>query len=1104
MTGGPAARRSTAAGKLADRLMVRKGYQVTFTALQRTGWEDTSPVEQRDFTVTVTHPKFALRMLPPSGEIRLSAAFDSRAAGDGLKFSGLYKADLSRSLTDAGALSGKVFGYAPPEYGGPALDDEAKAALMAVDLLSVKSLVMNYVAPVLSSEYSAGLLVSAFTSGLTNERLASGMWLDEISGAYRAQYTNYIKSPLSSLTNGLVKSGAPLSAYTGTMADLLENHISPDGVVSLAGLGLKNPNDVPVKYCSLVVSGLRLYFRANILIGEGRGSDGSYSRTFPYDPSYRGFVFRLEIAGEDGATVMTLYSRTIRGDGDTYSHGFDVIGLPDGFYTFRVLHLGGITVHSERRYVWDGKDIDLIIDESCFIPNVVSGLIRWNGAAPVNTVHVRVESLDHGAVYYGEQYNGHIENGYYTPYYYNISDFCHQNSYSGGPSPSGTANWLEPSWPASGDGRTSINGGGRACYGSGGTHALGEYRLYDLIPGRYRLTYYVMPDTRLVDASADYDAYKWRRLGDSYFSYSLFDSSLDNGESQEGYWDEATQQYVHADPAFADISGVISARAFDVPLSAVQWQGGQKAMCDEYAAHEEWNVMSVLLFFSMEYSALDSHHREHTVTVSGDSVSSQERLNRRSLSFTSVREGDHFRVSLTNSDGFFAFGLDNTNLKSLRYHSIRVLFGEKAGEQEVDVTEATSEVPTVDVSRMYVRRVELIGENYDVPAYRQYKSLKLLSGGAEMPSVAMTKTEGVLDYTYDYTRWRTVYYGVEAGKEYGYSFGLKFGGQTRSLATGSLAADSTAISRRVAARGLCTLNLTVKDRAVASNGLPGYVRRGLYAWAFFSAPAPSAYWFSSLPDNRGDSLDPLTFSMLFDEAYSVGLYARNFSDGYSGYGIVDLINSVPSSEWKYHTFTTSSLTSGIVQGRVMSPGENDVTVYVPYQHLKVSLKGWNVKNGVQEPPRGKLTMARSQGDGNDVTVQASDGTAVRSGLYGEVRYRATYANSADTYEIRYEPMVMDRDRRFTIYSEIDVGTVSFTLLDNGTACPGGKLYLYDSDMNLFRTLTADSAGKVTESLPFIPFRLQGLSKANGVSEAKSFEGGRGYAFDATALTVSPV
>lgn len=59
-------------------------------------------------------------------------------------------------------------------------------------------------------------------------------------------------------------------------------------------------------------------------------------------------------------------------------------------------------------------------------------------------------------------------------------------------------------------------------------------------------------------------------------------------------------------------------------------------------------------------------------------------------------------------------------------------------------------------------------------------------------------------------------------------------------------------------------------------------------------------------------------------------------------------------------------------------------------------------------------------------------------------------------------------------------------------------------MNLFRTLTADSAGKVTESLPFIPFRLQGLSKANGVSEAKSFEGGRGYAFDATALTVSPV
>ena len=313
MTGGPAARRSTAAGKLADRLTVRKGYPVTFTALQRTGWEDTSPVVQRDFTVTVTHPKFALRMLPPSGEIRLSAAFDSRAAGDGLKFSGLYKADLSRSLTDSGALSGKVFGYVPPEYGGPALDDEAKSALMAVDLLSVKSLVMNYVAPALSSEYSPDLLVSAFTSGLTNERLASGMWLDEISGAYRAQYTNYIKSPLSSLTNGLVKSGAPLSAYTGTMADLLENHISPDGVVSLAGLGLKNPNDVPVKYCSLVGSGLRLYFRANILIGEGRGSDGSYSRTFPYDPSYRGFVFRLEIIGEDGATVMALYSRTIRG-----------------------------------------------------------------------------------------------------------------------------------------------------------------------------------------------------------------------------------------------------------------------------------------------------------------------------------------------------------------------------------------------------------------------------------------------------------------------------------------------------------------------------------------------------------------------------------------------------------------------------------------------------------------------------------------------------------------------------------------------------------------------------------------------------------------------
>lgn len=900
--------------------------------------------------------------------------------------------------------------------------------------------------------------------------MADGCWIDEITGSIKTGFTNYIRTPLDELTNGFMPyNDQTIETYTGTMTDLVENYISSAGEIDMQALALKNPNDIPIKYYSLVLSNLHLYFRARIMMGEGNDGHGNFTRVFPYVPEERNFSFKLKIYDASNNLVKTAYSRletTSRDSRTVKKSYFDILGLLDGQYTFKVYHLNDIEIYSKETYVWNNREIDIIIDEAAFIPKVVSGAITWNGTIPINDVHVRVANIDHKEMYYGSTMNG-----WHSPEYsstvntYGLEMKYHQNSissiyYSERPYP----------WTTNGESLNEVDvyGGGRTCYGPKSYHKYGEYRLYDLVPGEYKIDYFVMPDLNTSNS-------EWPLNGDSYYYYDIT-------TGLSSIIDDTHELYV--------------------PISAIQWKGDnewtrQKYLRDEYSDYQDWEPMDVMVFFEITYDKLKTYsYDEDTQAVTGSTI---KYLNRRSLMFSSVREGDYFKISL--SSDFTNFGLDSSSLTYFNYNDIRVLFGEKVGTQTVNITNSTTVLPIVDISRMYSKYVILKGYDYSIDRspYNSYRKARLLSGMSELSNTSYSYSKPY--YSEDYT-----IYGVEAGKSYQASYDVDLGSSYRNLATSSFLCDSTYETVDLHARQLSSLTLTVKDRALMNNSEPGYIQRYAVAWIYFDVPAISAYQYSSYSgtDNSGysytsvDTYARFEFSGLFDESYSIGvcLSSINASDGY---------------EYKYYQFTGSSLTSGLVENHMMLTDHDNVVAEIPYQPLKVKLKGFNMKTNQEENPISTLSMTRSQNDGADesYTVAYHNGygsgydAIIRSGAYSSISYQTTREDGT-SFVIYYQPMIIGIDKTFTLYSQISLAAnVRIYMKENGTAKANTSFCIYDDNKNLYWEFTTNASGYADGiNIPYIPFYIKVKTSSIFSTSTVKFLENRSYSYEMTTGVIS--
>jgi len=1056
--------------------------------------------------VNASMPMYALKMLPSTGLVSLDIRFDSGSTEDFAEVEGLYKIDLNRSFTDDWNTSKPIVDYQYSDWWVTHPDGTVDSKLIEYtksnDKVSIKSLVENYVVPALSSQYEPSALIESLTSGIpsTKQYLKDGLWINEVSGTYKTGFTNYINRDLRTISNGLIDIYDTISHYTGSMTDLTTNYVRSDGKINMGDLALKNPNDFPIRYYSLVLKNLRLNFKALIYLGEYDDDTESFKSTYWYRPSARGFTFKLRIF-KDGNEVQTLYSSDDYDGGDEFTMSyFDIIGLLDGVYTFKVYFLGE-EVHSEERYVWNGRNIELKIKDF-FIPSVVSGAITWNGATPINDVHVKVENIDKNTIYYGDMMNHVSSLGRYSEA--GTRKFMYfQNSYDTEFSP---AHGMMKSYPTNEAGYTSPFGPGRPCYEPktygyyyGKSHTYGEYQLLDMIPGRYKISYFVMPDLN--------DDSDWKMCGDSYYHFDIYDNSL-----------SGINEYKPSDIRYEDIENIIdSSHTFSIPVSSLQWQNGEKVLRDEYAAYSDWTVMEVLVCFNLKYRKVSSTYKtpvedgySTTKKFYDGSKSEIEKLHKRAMRFTAQKSGDYFSITLLND--FTWFGRDCSTLTEFNFHSIRVLFGEKVGEQTVTVYDSTTTVPTIDIQRMYAKRVDVEGTGYSNSTLNSYREVKLLTDGQELSKTSKSANgmSGKLG---------TSYYGVEAGQQYSSEFNLNLGNSVKRLGSAVFLVDSTIKSVSVGAYQMKSLTITVKDRATLKNGLPGYLHRTLAGWAFLDSYTLSAYSKSEdrtrydYNENQyswASGFGILYFDGLLNESYSFGLYLKNFiTNSYNYDNDVNSSATADGFEYKYYKFTTTSLTNGVLNNYVPS-SSSSLTLEIPYQHLKISLKGYNVKSKASETPTATILMTRSQHqidstDTGDETFEIGWNrmNAVRSGYYGAITY-VTTDEASNALTISYQPMVIDCDKTFTIYSNVAISmNVTIILKENDEVLPNSYIYFFDEDKNIFQTAMTDENGEYKLNALYIPFYLKCKSIENDFTSSTTiFSENSTYEFDASSNTLT--
>lgn len=886
-----------------------------------------------------------------------------------------------------------------------------------IDKISIRSLAESYIVDQFKNDdLKPSAILSAIEDCIPGDKpyLMNGEWLDKVTSEQIAGFDEHMSKPLSQITNGVISSNASMISFTGPVSELVKDCSLTGNKIDLSTLALRNPNNIPIRYYAVVLKDIKLSFKVII--------------SYDYLPSERGFIYKLKVFNESGSLVRTLYNMD---DIDRYNHRqsyFNVIGLYEGYYTFKVYFLDK-EICNETRYIWNRNDIELTIDESFRLKDSVSGSITWNDGRAINDVHVKVENLDYEIVYYGEKYQLGSAG---------TSIKYMQDSYVWNEAPDGPhhlpSQYLD----------------------SNENHEFGSYRLLDLIPGRYKLSYFIMPDYN--DSYKENGAWTntdWCREGDSYYRYDILDASLSANGGNSRY---------------EDIESIINGASFSIPMSAIQFsQDGTKLMRDEHAESDLWTVMEVLVCYNATCKILGGEER--CVNTSNNSTGG---LNKISMRFSVEKQNGQFMVHIQNSMPDFKD--EDSNLVSFSYHCIRVLFGEMVAVQTVNIDSSTTTLPTIDVDKMYCKWVQVTANGFNIGAFNQYRATYI----EDMENFSKTVRDMGLRGG-DGSYLKRQYVGILAdsqNREADYELNITKPGAERHIPLGEsgFSVDDTYEYVTIEAKSQTSIDIEIKDRALLTNGLDGKISEGkkCHGYAYLGSKLP---YKMDVVSNTVDSQELITFTnLLSGENYLYGLYLDNYDESYNGDDSLERLY-----EYKYYRFNSNEITQPIIPSAVTNES-GEILKYefnVPNQQFKITTVGYDGKSTdfmLQTTP---LMMVRDQhsidpADSSDTTYSITTSNdkntqsyfkPVRSGYYSDVYYETTDETGASKM-VRYLPFVMSESRTFTIYSYLNsIYDVKVKVVSSGAPVSDETVFILDDNRNSYSFVVTDENGEATFTVP---------------------------------------
>ena len=548
--------------------------------------------------------KVILPQLADEGEYFYKTRFGGFSSRADVKLLGLYEGDISRAF-DSSSVPNQL------------------------DPISIKSLLKTYVIPALSPE------VLEPTDAKALLQAAQEHFGEEFTKPYvfgKSDFTGldqhgdvFLDDILSTMPHKTLKSY--VVGEERLLSSIGESKLLESKGFKLEDLDIENPNPQPIHYKSLVADELCLNVFVDIKVKEADGT----SRIHNF--SYFNIPLLLKVY-RDGTLEAETWAKK------TY---FYIPFLKSGKHELKVYQYGTKEIYSETKYVYDRTNIEILIEASRFTSRIVEGSVSWSSGKPTDIVHITAKDQDNGNMLYsGSMFE--VTNG--INYKKAVLDtYC-------GSSSDGEAlgiNGMLGSWPQQSSSSTSW----LPSYGTSTAKSFSQYKLPDLVPGRYSLKFYVTPT--LLGSTGQYSS--WGSNGDASFcSYSA--SGVDS--------------IVKSSSSFT----------FEVPASYT-------ALAENYASLGDLVPFRLLVDFTFKHFGTSSTYPDENWS------SSQTGWIELPFTWSKTQDGKYV---LAISAGSRLPEDAEDSLKDVIFTKATALFGFEAGSLERTVSSSTTSLPEVQLS----------------------------------------------------------------------------------------------------------------------------------------------------------------------------------------------------------------------------------------------------------------------------------------------------------------------------------------------------------------------------------------------------------------------
>lgn len=939
-------------------------------------------------------PKVILPQLANEGEYFYKTRFGGFSDRADVKLLGLYEGDISRDFSSSSKPS-------------------------QLDPISIKSLLKTYVIPTLSLD---GLELADAQALL---QAAQEHFGEEFTKPYvfgKSDFTSldqhgdvFLDDILSTMPHKTIKSY--VVGEERLLSSIGESKLLESKGFKLEDLDIENPNPQPIHYKSLVVDELCLNVFADIKVKEADGT----SRIHNF--SYFNIPLLLKVY-RDGVLEAETWAKK------TY---FYIPFLKSGKHDFKVYQYGTKEIYSETKYVYDRTNIEILIDASRFTSRIVEGSVKWNSSKPTDIVHITAKDQDNGNMLYsGSMFE--LSNG--VNYKKAVLDtYCGSSS----DEEALAINGMQGSWPQQSSSSTSW----LPSYGTSTAKSFSQYKLPDLVPGRYSLKFYVTPT--LLGRTGQYSS--WGSNGDASFC-SYLTSGVDS--------------IVKSSSSFT----------FEVPASYT-------ALAENYASLGDLVPFRLLVDFTFKHFG--------TSSTQPNEVWSSQQTGWIELPFTWSKTQDGKYVLAISAGSRLPEDAEDS-LKDVIFTKATALFGFEAGSLAETVSSSTTSLPEVQLSKMLTQETTVKFNKF----YRGKKAGAFTYVLKDSNSQEVVLSSG-LNYTEDYgSGGEFSYYNdmTNSRNSQQTCFALKFYGLKNGDYSVTLrSADGIALTEDLQFSADAAVKTINKD-IPHSDIIFKFVDASLS-----NAPLADA---TRMRLKRGsEEIDIAWISNA--EVKTYGLLSNvNFSVD------VEIQKGIPSyGSWYDREECTEPYTDIIKDVKFSENGTRTITL--PWQYFTLTAQRYDAKTGQQSSFDDYSSLSMQRISPNDTETSYSIGkdnarTMVKSGQYGNVVMTYRDQTNGNVISLNLEKQTIDSSKTIPLFYNLEtmsrsgIGNVQLKKKTSSSGatvtsdCTNVEVTAYDflGSLAYYKTAPTNGSGltKISANDSFLSmkycFKVQGYAMSNAV------------------------